>query len=208
MNLFKKLKLMIGVTGTIIAIAFLFMSVSSGTIAWLAATTDPIVNTFTYGDINITLEETDTHIDDDDNDRTNSYEMLPGAEILKDPLITVKQGSEDCYLFVELTEINDFSKYMEYKVLDGLNGEWEPLINYPNVYYIEVDAKDVESSDLTFEVLENNKVVVKETITKQQLNSLTKETYPKLEIKAYAVQRSDINESINTATKAWELIKN
>lgn len=207
MNVFKKLKLMTGITGIIIAVAFLFVSVSSGTIAWLMATTDPIVNTFTYGDINITLEETDTQVDDDDNDRTNSYKMIPGEDILKDPLITVKKGSEDCFVFVELTEINDFGKYMEYKVLDGLNGIWEPLINHPNVYYIEVDAEDVLSNDLAFEVLENNKVIVKESVTKQQLNSLTKETYPKLEIKAYAVQRSDVNESINTASKAWELIK-
>ena len=29
-----------------------------GTLAWLISKTDPVVNTFTYGDINIGLEET------------------------------------------------------------------------------------------------------------------------------------------------------
>lgn len=39
-----------------------------GTLAWLTDTTEPVTNTFTYGDINITLAET-----------TEVYKMVPAA---------------------------------------------------------------------------------------------------------------------------------
>ena len=38
-------------------------------VAWLSSTTDTVVNTFTYGDINIKIEETDTK-DNDNNEFT------------------------------------------------------------------------------------------------------------------------------------------
>lgn len=54
-----------------------------GTIAWLTAQTDPVVNTFTYGDINIDLKET----------TGNDYKIIPGVDIEKDPKVTVKANS-------------------------------------------------------------------------------------------------------------------
>ena len=45
----------------IAALALFLFAIIGGTVAWLIADTDPVVNTFTYGDINITLEETDTN---------------------------------------------------------------------------------------------------------------------------------------------------
>ena len=62
-----------------------------GTLAWLTDTTEPVTNTFTYGDINITLAET-----------TEVYKMVPGNSISKDPSVTVESGSEACWLFVKV----------------------------------------------------------------------------------------------------------
>ena len=60
-------------------------SVIGGTVAWLVDKTDEVTNTFTYGDVNIDLDETDTGKDGDGDDTTNEYEMMPGETIIKDP---------------------------------------------------------------------------------------------------------------------------
>ncbi len=169
-----------------------------GTIAYLISTTDSVTNTFTYGDIDITLTETPTD-DGDDDPNTNTYEMVPGNTVTKDPLVTVLADSEDCWLFVELTKSENFDEFMTYGLVDG----WEELEE--NVYYREVSQSD---ADQGFYVLEDNMVVVKEDVTKEMLNSLDENsTYPTLTFKAYAVQRSDELEDIDTAAKAWELAK-
>ena len=90
------------VIALVLTIVLTLGGVIGGTVAWLIATPDPVVNTFTYGDINIELDETDTGLDDDDKDTTNQYEMMPGLEIAKDPTVTVKAGSEHNWLFVKL----------------------------------------------------------------------------------------------------------
>ena len=47
-----------------------------GTVAWLVAKTNTVTNTFTYGDIDITLEETPVGDGDgDDGDDTKTYEF-------------------------------------------------------------------------------------------------------------------------------------
>ena len=65
----------------IMALVLTLGGVIGGTVAWLIATPDPVVNTFTYGDINIDLDETDTKLDDDNDPNTNEYEMMPGQSI-------------------------------------------------------------------------------------------------------------------------------
>ena len=84
-----------------LALVLLLCSVVNGSLALLIDKTDPVVNTFTYGDINIELHESDTK-DGDENDNTNSYQMMPGMEIAKNPLVTVKANSENAWLFVKL----------------------------------------------------------------------------------------------------------
>lgn len=81
-----------------------------GTVAWLVAKTDPVVNTFTYGDINITLTET----------TGEDYKIIPGVDIGKDPKVTVKAGSEACWLFVKVEEEGTFvANKVTYSVDDG-----------------------------------------------------------------------------------------
>ena len=55
----------------VLAIVLVVGGVVGGTVAWLIATPDPVVNTFTYGDIDITLTETDTKLDG--NEQTMEY---------------------------------------------------------------------------------------------------------------------------------------
>ena len=172
----------------ILTVVLILGGVVGGTVAWLIANPDPVVNTFTYGDINIDLEETDTNLDEDDDPNTNEYEMMPGQEIVKDPKITVKAGSESNWLFVKLEKSENFDDFMEYTVADG----WMPLEGTENVYFRLVMEDDVKDADAAFEVIKDNKVTVREDVTKEMLNALDPEgedaNYPTLTVSAYAVQ--------------------
>lgn len=176
--------------------------VMGGTVAWLIDGTDKVVNTFTYGDINIDLEESDT-ADGDGNKYTNTYEMIPGSTIVKDPKLIVTEGSESAWLFVELEEVGGagawtFDDYLEYTV-DPI---WTKLDGTENVYYIVYDA-NAAVGNTTVPVLTGNTVKVKDTVTKEMVNALnidpSNPTYPQLMITGYAVQK----ENVDTAVTAW-----
>lgn len=188
----------------ILAVSMLLTGVLGGTIAWLVDKTDPVVNTFTYGDINIDLEETPTP-DDDDNPDTNEYEMIPGEEITKDPKVTVNTDSKASWLFVKLVKSDNFDDFMEYEITDG----WFPLTDeqgniVTGVYFRE--QTEVTDQDVVIEVIKDNKVRVKESVTKEMLNALDPEgadaTYPTLTVTAYAVQRSGFEPEISEGATA------
>lgn len=196
----KKYKLI----ALILSAALLLTGIAGGTIAWLVDKTEPVVNTFTYGDINIDLEETPTP-DDDDNPDTNEYEMIPGEEITKDPKVTVNVDSVASWLFVKLTKSANFDDFMEYDIADG----WTQLLDdqgnaVPGVYFREVN--ETVSEDVVYEVIKDNKVRVKGTVTKEMLNALDPEgaaaTYPTLTVTAYAVQRSGFEPEISEGATA------
>lgn len=179
------------------SLMLLVTSYTNGTLAWLFDITDPIVNTFTYGDINITLEETD---DGDGNLLNNLYEMIPGNKIYKDPIVTVLKDSADCYLYVELNKSANFDDFMTFEIENG----WNQLDGCEGIYYREVSSEIVRDNDFAYAVLKGNAVQVKAEVTKQQLEVLNENTYPTLKIKAYAIQRA----SMNNALEAWQIIKN
>lgn len=194
-------------------LTFILCSLIGGTVAWLVDKTDPVENTFTYGDINIDLEETDTS-DEDDDPNTNKYSMLPGNLITKDPMVTVKANSENAWLFVELKKSENFDQFMEYEVIlddpattDVVEG-WTALDGVDGVYYMAVNKAD---TDVEYFVIKDNTVKVKDEVTKEMLNALdknedgsekTEKTYPTLTVTAYAVQR---DENIASAADAWTL---
>ncbi len=182
---------------------------TGGTLAWLVDQTDPVKNTFTYGDVHIDLQETDESdpaiggVDDGDgNSRTNTYKMMPGKVISKRPWVTVFQGTEDCYVFVQIEESANFDDFMTYEAAEG----WLPLEGVENVYYREVNAADVAAANAEYEVLKDNVVKVKDSVTTEMLRALDQNgiaDYPTLTFTAYAVQRDAAVESIGTPARAW-----
>lgn len=172
----------------LLAIAIVVVGVVAGTVAWLTDQTPSVTNTFTTSDINIELKET-----------KNNFQMIPGWNIEKDPKVTVKAGSEACYLFVKLEKSENFNQYMTYDMAKG----WTELQGYAGVYYREVAAA---TADTAFEVLKDNQVTVKGTVTKEQMNALTADTYPTLTVTAYASQRFKNNTQTFTAAEAWDHI--
>lgn len=168
-----------------------------GTIAWLTATTEPVVNTFTYGKIKIDLAET----------TGTEYKIIPGVNISKDPKVTVKADSEACWLFVKVAEEGTFvTDKVTYSIANGwTKGDGTDIPT--NVYYRSVSASDgnqdiyVLAGDETYH---NGVVTVSEGLTKAEVNSVTEENQPKLIFTAYAVQK----DGINTAAEAWAQVSN
>ncbi len=166
-----------------------------GTVAYLLDTTDPIINTFTAGDVDIELSETGA------DNNTNSYKMVPGATIIKDPKVTVSDTSESCYVFVKLDKSANFDTFLTYTVAAGWiqgtgSGDGVPA----NVYYRTVNAEDETRA---FSVLNGDEVSVNPNVTKEQLNALTGSTYPTLTVTAYACQLARSSSESFTAGEAW-----
>lgn len=180
-------------------LSLVLCGIIGGTVAWLVADTEPVVNTFTYGDINIDLTETPTGKDGDDDPKTNQYPMIPGNPITKDPKVTFKANSENAWVFVKLEKSANFDDFMTYEMAIG----WVPLDGVAGVYYRAVDKAD---KDVVFAVIKDNTVNVKGEVTKEMLNALDADgatNYPKLTVTAYAVQRDS---NITTAADAWAKI--
>ena len=172
----------------LLAIALVVVGAVAGTVAWLTDQTPSVTNTFTTSDINIELKET-----------KNNFQMIPGWNIEKDPKVTVKADSEACYLFVKLEESKNFADFMTYEMAEG----WTALPGNDGVFYREVAAA---TADTTYEVLKDNQVTVKGTVTKEQMNALTADTYPTLTVTAYASQLYKNNTQEFTAAEAWDHI--
>lgn len=77
-----------------------------GTMAYLTST-DGVENTFTVGNVKITLDEAKVNADGTPNgtDRVkgNEYKLMPGHTYVKDPTVTVKAPSVDSYVRMKVT---------------------------------------------------------------------------------------------------------
>lgn len=67
---------------------------------------DQVTNTFTIGNVKITLDEAKVDLygesEDESRVQANTYKLIPGHSYTKDPTVHVASGSEDCWLFVKL----------------------------------------------------------------------------------------------------------
>lgn len=165
-----------------------------GTIAWLQAKSDTVVNTFTHSDINIKLEETDATDENQDGNWEKSFKMVPGGTITKDPKVTVLEGSENCYLFVKLVKSENYDTYLEeYVIADG----WAELTS--GVYYRQVNATD---DGKEFAVLKNDQIKVLTSVTKEQMEAIKTSGQPTLTVQAFAVQ----SDNIASVHEAWKQV--
>ena len=182
----------IKIAALIAAIVLVIGCTAGGTVAWLVSKPAAITNVFTVGNINAELTETE-----------KEFKIVPGVNITKNPIATVKAKSEDCYLFVELTEknwptfteVDSTARKVKYEIAEG----WTELEK--GVYYCEVAKNDTQ--DQSFPVLKDNKVTVSSTLTKEEANdmdlAIKKTGAPELTVAVYAVQK----EGMGSAAEAW-----
>jgi archaellum component FlaF (FlaF/FlaG flagellin family) len=125
------------------------------TLAYLMGT-DSAVNTFTMGQVHISVDEAKVNADGTpiagaDRVKANEYHILPGMEYTKDPTVTVNGGSEDAYVRMILTVYNSsdvqaiLTKYNlgDFSVLIG---GWDK-----NTWLYEGFTEDTEKNTISFE---------------------------------------------------------
>ncbi len=159
-----------------------------GTYAYLTAEASPVTNTFTFGSVDITLDEAKVDeygaLDGDTRVDGNEYKLLPGHEYVKDPTITVGADSEDCWVFAKvedgLADIED-DDTIEAQIL--ANG-WEKIED--GLY-----AQAAEAGD---------ELVVFETFTIKGDAEVDQYGDAEIVITGYAVQK----DGFDTAAAAWD----
>jgi len=201
-----------------------FMAFGAGaTLAWLTDEAGPVTNTFTVGKVEITLDEAVVNedgefvkTDDSGNvtnptdikeaDRTtsgNSYKTIPGFTYPKDPTVTVKANSEDCYLFVEF-EQGDASTYYAYESTLTVENGWTQGNSEngvpENVWFRKVDTSTNAQS---WNLLANNTITVRDTVTEDLMDEAVAE---ELVYTAYAIQYEKTNDTPFGVQEAWDKI--
>lgn len=188
-----------------------------GTMAYLTST-DTVTNTFTVGNVKITLDEKD--VDDStanaERDQANSYKLLPGHTYEKDPTIHVDSKSEDCYLFVKVEngiaaiETTEPGK----SVADQMTSNgWASVENEANTYVYIGTAEDASAP---LAVKANDSIVVFRNFKvdgTKVVNVPTGEAAPngkldiaqysnqKITVTAYAIQKDGFESK--TAAQIW-----
>ena len=169
------------------------------------------VNTFTVGNVRISLEES-TGKENDYGER--EHDMLEGATaVSKDPKVTILGGSEDCWLFVRLEKSANFDEYLQYTksslTEQGFFEDWgvlsEDMVNDPNdlvtVLYTKVPATD---ENVEYYILDKNQVeIIATEEALGELNYNNQANAPSLSISAYAIQQNGLGGDPETV---WTMI--
>ena len=166
-----------------------------GTIAWLTAETNSVINTFTTSDIEVTIQETDTSADGEN--QTKSFQVIPGKNIIdKDPNVSASASENVAYyVFVQITESEDWdTSGLSYDIADA----WTAVNGVDNVYYIAVDAGEKLEEE---HILKEDTIFVSGDLTVDDLD----DSYnPTLSFQAFAIQQAKSNTENFTPEQAWE----
>lgn len=207
------MKKLMKIVAIVACAAILVAGSVAGTFAWLAMKTESITNTFTAGDIEITLKNT--------TPSEANTKMVPGQPVAYEATVTVAAESEACWLFVKLVKSENYSTYLEnYVIADG----WYPLratdangallmdeesnpVYVDGVYYRKVEANATNAQ--SFVVIKDNTLYATETAQKSDYDLLTDGNKPQLIITAYAVQYAGFevsdSEPVAGVQEAWKI---
>ena len=197
----------------LLALALLVCCGIGGTVAWLMDSTEAVTNTFTIGDINLTLVASPYGAAANsygnpvqstrENPLTNSYPLIPGNSYKKDPKVTVLANSEDCYLFVRMEKIGNPDNYLDFTFNDD---GWYTYNGEEGVYYREVSKSASDQSwdllkkiDGDFTIKVSDKIVKAGTASGDYIDMPANN--PEIKFTAYAVQKANLS-----LEKAWELV--
>lgn len=165
------------------------MSVT-GTMAYLTSK-DSVTNTFTVGNVKITLDEAPVDANGaattGDRVKANSYKLIPGHTYSKDPTIHVDAKSEDCWLFVKVEDgLADIEADTTIAAQLTANG-WTATAEGSNIY-ARAAANKAGDNVLVFSGFKLKGDAVVSNYAQAQIK-----------VTAYAVQA----DGFNTAAAAW-----
>ena len=189
------------IVALVLCAALLMAGTVAATLAYLTDDTDTVTNSFSAGNVTITLDEAKVDVYgevDAEADRVteNDYKLIPGHYYVKDPTIHVAKGSEVCYLFVEVVNgiediiVNDGENILGISQQMRGNG-WAPLSG--NIWYFRetVDARQ-ETADVDVPVFAEFVIDGEANVSEYADKTIT--------IKAYAVQA----DGFASASAAWD----
>lgn len=174
----------------------LVVSTVFATLAYLQAETQVVRNTFTVGEIEITLDEakvTEYGVKDGDTRvLKNEYKLIPGHEYIKDPTVHVDPDSEKCYVFVEV--INKIANIeADTTIAAQMAGLGWKQMGATNVWYYNTPVDpSVSGTDLNLEVFKTFTVKgdaeVAGFVTEKDTSGEPVVDAIVIDVKAYAVQ--------------------
>lgn len=179
-----------------------------GTMAYLTSQ-DIVTNTFTVGNVAITLDETNvgtdgTPVPSTSPVKSNSYKLLPGHTYTKDPTIHVATGSEDCYLFVKVdNQISTIEKSGNTTVAEQMKTKgWKAVEDQTNVYvYVGTDgsANQPKAVSANTNVRVFDQLVIDGSVTNEKIAEYKDKT---IVVNAYAIQKDGFENE--TAAQIWQ----
>lgn len=176
----------------------LVVSTVFATLAYLTSTTKVVENTFTIGKVKITLDEAKVDlygakVANASRVTENEYKLIPGHNYTKDPTIHVEAGSEECYLFVKVTD--EIAAIQDAKTVatQMAGNEWLPLGGEEGVYYLK-GTIDASKSDKDIDVPVFAYFTIKGDAEVAGYDGKT------ITVQAYAIQK----DGFNTAADAWK----
>ena len=206
MNTKKKILMALALVGC--AVLLVVGSVAA-TMAYLTSQTQTITNTFTVGNVAITMDESVTDlygvVTSGKTTAGNAYKLIPGHTYTKDPTITVVANSEKCYLFVEV--VNGLSAIEVAADATAAEGETETIaeqmadngwINLSgNIWYYE-NAVETNAEDQTVSVFGTFTIAGTADVSGYATTNDANDTN-KITVTAYAVQA----DGFANAQAAW-----
>lgn len=187
--------------GGVAALALVGTSVF-GTYMYLTSQAN-VTNTFTVGNVNITMDETDIDNSTDGAARVtaNSYHIYPGQSYTKDPIVHVSAGSEDSWVFVtvknEIASIEENDNENYNSITAQIEESWTKIgDDGDGTILYKYSAGKVAHSDSVTDLTVFTAFTVDDDITGTDLAEYNNKT---VIVNAYAVQA----EGFATAEDAW-----
>ena len=198
-----------------LCVALAVLTIAGTTLAYLTSR-DEVVNTFTVGNVSITLDEAKVDemgkpVENADRVKANSYKLIPGQTYNKDPMVTVLKDSESSYIKMTVT----FTKAAELDAIFAPTGATLTSIfnGYDSANWIyKGNTEDTTANTRTYEFWYKetvaaptadveldalfDSITVPGTITKEQLATIEGMT---ITVNAYAIQA----DGFANAEAAW-----
>ena len=204
---------------TVLAMLLVCIISVSVTFAYLYDKSKSVVNTFSVGNVEISLDEAD--VDNDSNtadnvtingkirDLANEYKLMAGATIAKDPTVRVSKYSEESYVFVKVIVTDNVEAVLDMSHVTAqmsANG-WTNLSG--DIYYYNYTATGIgNDADVALPVFTTIKVkseVKGEDLVKAAADGQS------ITITAYAIQADTIKDAGEThaanAQAAWNALE-
>lgn len=186
----------------LIALAMVLVCIVSvvGTVAYLTSKSAVVTNTFTVGNVTITLDEADVDeagevIENADRVTENTYKLIPGETYTKDPTVHVAAGSESSWLFVKVENGIEAIEASE-TVAEQMAADWTLVAGTENIYAYKTTVQG--GDDIV--VFEN--FTIKGDVDNDTLASYNDKT---IVVQALAVQSTGFDSAADafTAVGGW-----